>query len=75
MLSFALTLLLTAAAPEAAAEPAPTTTAAKPVKPKKICRGEANTGSRLAKKVCRTQEEWDNQADSARDDVRLRGAN
>ncbi|MBL0916027.1 MAG: hypothetical protein IBJ13_11090 [Sphingopyxis sp.] len=76
MLSLALTLLLSAASPDAtAAEPAPTTTPAKPAKVKKVCRNDDNTGSRLKKKTCRTQEEWDNQRTELRGDSRLSGAN
>lgn len=76
MLSLAFALLLSAAAPEAttAPEPATTTTTAKPPKPKKICRNDDNTGSRLKKKTCRTQDEWNNQATDVRGDVRLGGA-
>ena len=33
-------------------------------KPKKICRTTSLTGSRIAKKQCKTQEQWD-QAESA----------
>jgi hypothetical protein len=33
-------------------------------KPKKICRTTGLTGSRIAKKLCKTQEQWD-QAESA----------
>ncbi|MBN8846380.1 MAG: hypothetical protein J0H88_24365 [Sphingomonadales bacterium] len=74
MLSLALTLLLSAAAPEATTAPEPTTNTAKPQKPKKICRNDDNTGSRLKKKTCRTQDEWNNQATDVRGDVRLGGA-
>jgi hypothetical protein len=34
------------------------------VKPKRICRTTGLTGSRIAKKQCKTQEQWD-QAESA----------
>lgn len=75
MLSLALTLLLSAAAPDAsAADTAPTTTPAKPAKVKKVCRNDDNTGSRLKKKTCRTQEEWDNLPNNLRGDSRLSGA-
>ena len=63
MLSLALTLLLSVSG--AAADPASTT--AEPAQPKKICRAAPSTGSRLAKKICRTQEEWNKQDESARD--------
>ena len=36
----------------------------KPAKPKKICRDVEMTGSRLGKRECKTQEQWD-QAESA----------
>jgi len=45
-------------AADAAAQEAPKS------KPKKICRTTGLTGSRIAKKVCKTQEQWD-QAESA----------
>lgn len=74
MITLALSFLLSAAAPETASPSASTTTAAKPSKPKKICRDANNTGSRIKKQVCRTQEEWDNQGADVRSDVRLGGA-
>jgi hypothetical protein len=44
-----------AATSEAAAEQP----AAKKKKPKKICKeNEASTGSRIAKRICKTEEEW-----------------
>ncbi len=43
-------------APRAADASAPE---AKKVKPKKICRSTGLTGSRIAKKQCKTQEQWD----------------
>lgn len=73
MLTLVLSLALSAAAPETAAEPAPATTAAKPEKPKKICRSDVNTGSRLKGRVCKTQEQWDNQPNDVRNDVRVSG--
>ncbi|MGB5078792.1 MAG: hypothetical protein WBO17_15030 [Sphingorhabdus sp.] len=36
----------------------------KPAKPKKICKDIAMTGSRLGKRQCKTQEQWD-QSESA----------
>jgi hypothetical protein len=45
-----------------AADAAPT--AVQKVKPKRICRTTGLTGSRIAKKQCKTQEQWD-QAESA----------
>lgn len=49
------------AAPSAAGEAAQE---APKAKPKKICRTTGLTGSRIAKKQCKTQEQWD-QAESA----------
>ncbi|HEV7234414.1 MAG TPA: hypothetical protein VGN36_09215 [Sphingorhabdus sp.] len=53
-------LLLLAASPDAGT--ATTTTepvAAKPVKEKKVCRSIVATGTRLGKRECKTQAEWD----------------
>lgn len=72
MLTLVLTLALAAAAPEAAVPP-PATSEAKPAKPKKICRSQKNTGSRLGSRICKTQEEWDGQATDIRNDTRLSG--
>jgi curli biogenesis system outer membrane secretion channel CsgG len=73
MLTLVLSLALSAAAPEAAeaAAPTTTTTAAKPAKPKKICRSDADTGSRLKTRTCKTQEQWDNQQQDVGNDVRV----
>lgn len=73
MLSLALTLLIASAAPESnTTTDQATTTPAKPEKPKKICRNDDNTGSRLRKKTCKTQEQWNSQEDfDARNDTRL----
>ncbi|WP_343528687.1 hypothetical protein [Sphingomonas sp.] len=71
-----LTTLLLLALIGQQAEPA-----APPVKEKKICRVEEKTGSRLgAKRICRTQAEWDAIAADARKDTddasaRLRSVN
>lgn len=51
--------LLSLAGGTAVAEEKP----AKPAKEKKICKGEATSGTRLAKKrVCKTRAEWDQQS-------------
>ncbi|MGH6697418.1 hypothetical protein [Sphingopyxis sp.] len=71
MLTLVLSLALSAAAPEAAEAAAPTTTTAKPAKPKKICRSDADTGSRLKTRTCKTQEQWDNQQRDVGNDVRI----
>lgn len=73
MLTLVLSLALSAAAPAAADAPAPTTTTAKPAKPKKICRSDANTGSRLKGRTCKTQEQWDAQPQDVGSDVRMNG--
>ena len=60
-----LTTLLLLALTGQQAEPAPA-----PVKEKKICRVQETTGSRLgAKRICKTQAEWDEIAANARNDV------
>ena len=41
----------------------------KPKKPKKICKSIAVTGSRLGKRECKTQEEWDGNIDGDLDNV------
>jgi hypothetical protein len=50
---------------------------AKPVKkdkPKKICRSNTqDTGSRITKRVCKTQEEWDAKEDGQEASVKSRG--
>ncbi len=73
MLTLILSLALSAAAPEAADAPAPTTNTAKPAKPKKICRTDVNTGSRLKGRTCKTQEQWDAQPQDVGGDVRMNG--
>lgn len=65
MLTLMMSLALSAATVEAPAGQPATETAVKPEKkPKLICRRIANTGSRLPERECRTQEDWDRQADS-----------
>lgn len=73
MLTLVLALALSAAAPEADA-PLPTTSEAKPAKPKMVCRANKSTGSRLKSRICKTLEEWDGQPSDIRSDARLRGA-
>ncbi|WP_077146888.1 hypothetical protein [Sphingopyxis sp. KK2] len=61
MMSILLSLALAAAAAEnPPADGATTTQPAKPEKPKKICKTTKMTGSNLGKRVCKTQEQWDN---------------
>lgn len=66
MLTLMMSLALSAATAEAPATQPATETAAQPekAKPKLICRRVADTGSRLAQRECRTQEDWNRQADS-----------
>ena len=65
MLTLLMSLALSTATTEASAPQPATETAAKPAKkPKLICRRIADTGSRLPERECRTQEDWDRQADS-----------
>jgi hypothetical protein len=67
ILSLALSLILAATAPASADERVSTDQPskagkadAKPVKPKKICRSDTqDTGSRITRKVCKTQEQWE----------------
>ncbi|AJA08329.1 hypothetical protein SKP52_07035 [Sphingopyxis fribergensis] len=73
MLTLVLTLALSAATPEAAAQ-AQTTSETKPAKPKMVCRANKSTGSRLKSRICKTQEEWDGQPTNIRNDARLSGA-
>lgn len=65
MFSLFLTLALAAAAPETATPPAAdsNTTTAAPEKEKLICRTVRPSNSRLAKRECRTQKEWNEASD------------
>ena len=73
MFTLVLSLMLSAAAPEVTTpvEPAATTTTAKPPKPKKICQSHTNTGSRMKRQICKTQEEWDNPQTNLQSDGRV----
>ncbi|MCA0208067.1 MAG: hypothetical protein LCH74_03300 [Proteobacteria bacterium] len=66
MMSLLLSLALAASGTDTASTQPATETAAKPekAKPKLICRRIADTGSRLPERECRTQEDWNRQADS-----------
>lgn len=66
MLTLLMSLALSAATAESPTNQPATETAAKPEKskPKLVCRRIADTGSRLPERECRTQEDWDRQADS-----------
>jgi len=66
MLTLMMSLALSTATAEAPAQQPATETAAQPekAKPKLVCRRIADTGSRLPQRECRTQEDWDRQADS-----------
>lgn len=59
-----LAVMMMAQAPAAQpAAPRPAAPAAEPVKEKKICRVDQNeSSSRLRKRVCMTQAEWDQKA-------------
>ncbi|MFM2409351.1 MAG: hypothetical protein RL481_179 [Pseudomonadota bacterium] len=47
-------------------------TEAKPTKPKKICKSsKQDTGSRITKKTCKTQEQWEK--DNNDNEVRMKG--
>lgn len=59
IVSVALALLASSAAPEAS-PPVTAQPAAKPVKEKRICQADpATTGSLLARKICKTKSEWE----------------
>jgi cytochrome c5 len=67
--------------PAAVAQPAQAEPAASPVETAKVdrtvCKSVAPTGTRIAKKVCRTQSEWEEMARAGReaaDTVKRRGA-
>ena len=48
----------------------------KPKKPPKICRADENSGSRIVRQVCKTQEQWDEDArlnDVSNGDFETRG--
>jgi hypothetical protein len=63
------------AASSAAATTDVQTEQAKKKKPKKICRdNSATTGSRIGKRVCKTEEEWAADADRQEVDVKARGS-
>lgn len=65
MLTQLTPLALSAATTEAPTTQPTTETAAKPdKKPKLVCRRIANTGNRPPERECRTQEDWDSQADT-----------
>ncbi|QNO27557.1 hypothetical protein EEB18_000725 [Sphingopyxis sp. OPL5] len=61
MMTLILSLALAAAAAETPpADGATTAQPAKPEKPKKICKATKMTGSSIGRRVCKTQEQWDN---------------
>lgn len=66
----AAALLLLAALPaQAWADDAPAP--AKPVKPRMICKTDSETGTRMAKRVCHTWEEWRKIDDATSDQAKL----
>lgn len=73
MFSLFLSLMLAAAAPEAATASEQPASTAKPPKPKKICHSQINTGSRMKRTICKTQQEWDEQPTDMRSDSRFSG--
>lgn len=69
-------VLLAASEPAAGTTPTSDTTAAaaapkaaKPAKDKMVCKEEPVTGSRFGKRVCRTEAEWRQLRDDARNDT------
>ena len=71
LLAIAAAGLLFAQAEAQVATPAAQTvaaaSAAKPDKPKQICKTETQTGSNFSKRICHTAEEWKAMNDAARD--------
>lgn len=63
MFSLMFTLLLAASSTETAGTPPADTTTETPAKEKLVCRRIMASNSRLPKKECRTQQEWDQAAD------------
>jgi hypothetical protein len=79
---FVLTLMLSAtsgasgadAATTENAQPSAKANASKKTKPKKICRTDTqDTGSRIMKRVCKTEEEWQNEASSQEIQAKSKG--
>jgi invasion protein IalB len=76
MISLVLAAMLFAAAPPAAEAPASTAAtppAAKSDKPKAgdmVCKKEAVLGSRMPKRVCMTQEDWELRRQEGRDELK-----
>lgn len=58
MLTLLSALALAASAPAQSDGAAVQPTSAKPEKPKKICRSVMLTGSRVAKRTCKTEDQW-----------------
>ncbi|WP_432770300.1 MAG: hypothetical protein HEQ22_06035 [Sphingopyxis sp.] len=65
MMTFALALMLAAAPAEnaPAADPTGATQTAKPVKAKKICKSIRMTGSTIGRRICKTEAQWNGQAE------------
>ena len=78
-----LAALLVASDPAVAAEqpsaaaPVASAPAAKPAKPKKICKAlDADTGSHMSKRVCKTEDEWATfSRGNGMEDLNAKGAN
>ncbi|HEY1125026.1 MAG TPA: hypothetical protein VGE65_05295 [Sphingobium sp.] len=64
----ALLLLIPAAGSAADPTPAAGEVTAK-AKPRKICHEEIRTGTRFSTQICKTKEEWDAEAEKARETV------
>ena len=70
-LMFVLLLVSATATEQQATAPAQTETTAPAKKPRKICRDDSqDTGTRMARRVCLTQEEWDQRARGMTDSSR-----
>ena len=71
MFSLALSIMLAMTAPEAATASDQTASTAKQAKPKKVCHSQVNTGSRMKRTICKTQQEWDSEPTDMRNDSRF----
>ena len=58
-----LAMPMLAAAEEPTVAPPKEEKAAKPKKPRKVCRLDANSASRIPSRICKLQEEWDQGGD------------
>ena len=62
-------LILIPTAGSAADQSSATSEVTAKAKPRKICREEIRTGTRFSTQICKTKEEWDAEADKAKETV------